>query len=180
MIERTRPTQAISNLSLRALGAIAPIATEWSNLLLGCPRCNRDFKKNKNNGREGYLWPDTHDTYHAFVYESTGRVLVNDALDGDTKQAAENTKALVKLDDGGEKQITLNLNRRKVFRQAQEIKELFQAGAMDADGVMTMLDGTPYWSVWMTVFSDVPEVKELLLNSESFPNTAIDYFQVNV
>ncbi len=45
------------------------LKTEWDNLLLGCARCNRDFKKNKNDKRDGYLWPDTHNTFRAFTYE---------------------------------------------------------------------------------------------------------------
>lgn len=152
------------------------LKVEWSNLLLGCARCNRDFKKNKNDSREGYLWPDTDDTFHAFVYEETGRVIVNRELDAATQEAAENLKQLVKLDDGLEQQKTLNLGRRDTFRRARMMKELFSIGAMDVDALMMMASAS-YWSVWMTVFADVPEVKERLLNEPAFPGTAKQYFQ---
>ena len=148
----------------------------WSNLLLGCARCNRDFKKDKNDSRYGYLWPDKHDTFHAFIYEETGRVIVNPKLDDATQQAAERLKSLVKLEDGLEQQKTLNLGRKAAFNQAKMMKGLFDAGALDADSLMVMIKNNSFWSVWMTVFADVPDVKERLLNDPAFPGTAKQYF----
>ena len=37
---------------------------EWSNFLLGCVNCN-SRKWNKNDSRDGYIWPDTDDTLSA-------------------------------------------------------------------------------------------------------------------
>lgn len=153
------------------------LEVEWSNLLLGCARCNRDFKKAWNDDRQNYLWPDTADTYHAFVYEETGRVLVNDSLDQVNRQAAENIKDLVKLDDGSSDQPVLNTRRRFRFRMAQNMKQLYLDAALDMEGLMDVVYSAPSWSVWMTVFGDVPEVKQRLLNNECFPNTATHYFQ---
>ncbi|KEQ18530.1 HNH endonuclease [Endozoicomonas numazuensis] len=155
----------------------AGLEVEWTNLLLGCSRCNRDFKKDKNDRREGYLWPDTDNTFHAFTYEETGRVFANPELDNAARQAAENLKVLVKLDDGLEVQKTLNLGRRAEFRRANLIKDQFANGYIDIEGIMIMLDRVSYWSVWMTVFADVPEVKACLLDSDCFPNTATHYFK---
>ncbi|MCP1601731.1 hypothetical protein J2S82_003688 [Aeromonas caviae] len=155
----------------------ADLEVEWTNLLLGCSRCNRDFKKNNNDNRDGYLWPDTHNTYGAFVYEETGKVMVNPSLDAPNQQAAERIKALVKLDDGQEVQKTLNLGRKAEFKRAKLMKELFVSGYMNLDGLMLMVDRAPYWSVWMTVFTDVPEVKERLINDSAFPGTADQWFE---
>lgn len=155
----------------------AGLEVEWTNLLLGCARCNRDFKKDKNDARDGYLWPDSDNTFHAFVYEETGRVLVNAELDAVTRQAAENLKELVKLDDGQETQKTLNLGRRAEFKKAKMLKELFSSDAMDIDNLMVMANNASYWSVWMTVFADVSEVRECLLTDEHIPGTARQYFQ---
>ncbi len=153
------------------------LKTEWDNLLLGCARCNRDFKKNKNDKRDGYLWPDTHNTFRAFTYESTGRVLVNPELDDETRQAAENLKKLVKLDDGQTNQPVLNYNRQRVFKMALKFRELFTQGFLDLDGLMSCIHAAPAWSVWMTVFADVPEVKSRLLNDSEFPGTAQHHFE---
>ena len=149
---------------------------EWSNLLLGCARCNRDFKKAWNNDRNNYLWPDTNDTFHAFVYEDTGRALVNPALDSAAQAAAKNIRELVKLDDGSRDQPVLNTRRRARFGMARTMKELYLDGALDLEGLMGVVYSAPSWSVWMTVFADAPEVKERLLNDDHFPNTAVDYF----
>lgn len=154
------------------------LEVEWSNLLLGCARCNRDFKKAWNDNRQNYLWPDTDDTYHAFIYENTGRVLVSDSLDQANRQAAENIKDLVKLDDGSSDQPVLNTRRRFRFRMARNMKQLYLDAALDMEGLMDVIYSAPSWSVWMTVFSDIPEVKERLLNDEQFPNTATDCFLV--
>lgn len=153
------------------------LAVEWSNLLLGCSRCNRDFKKNNNDEREGYLWPDTHNTYGAFVYEETGKVTINPSLDALHQQAAEGIKALVRLDDGQEEQKTLNLGRRAEFKRAKLMKELFIDEHLSLDDLMLVVDRAPYWSVWMTVFSDVPAVKNMLISGPAFPGTASQWFE---
>ena len=121
--------------------------------------------------------PDTHNTFRAFTYESTGRVLVNPELDDETRQAAENLKKLVKLDDGQTNQPVLNYNRQRVFKMAQEFWELFTQGFLDLDGLMSCIHAAPAWSVWMTVFADVPEVKSQLLNDSAFPGTAQHHFE---
>lgn len=155
----------------------AELKAEWNNLLLGCARCNRDFKKDRNDLREGYLWPDTDNTFRAFIYEETGRVLVNPELDDATQQAADKLKALVKLDDGQEVQKTLNLGRRAEFRRANLMKIQFLSECMSLDDLMLMVDRAPYWSIWMTVFFDVPEVKAQLLTASAFPGTARHHFE---
>lgn len=148
------------------------LEVEWSNLLLGCSRCNRDFKKDKNDSRDGYLWPDTNDTFHAFIYEETGRVLVNPKLNDADQQAAEKLKTLVKLDDGQTNQPALNNGRRYTFKIAEQARLLYCQGCFGLEGLMLQVYAAPAWSVWMTVFADVPEVKDRLLNDPMFPGTA--------
>ncbi len=70
--------------------------------------------------------------------KSTGRVLVNPELDDETRQAAENLKKLVKLDDGQTNQPVLNYNRQRVFKMALEFRELFTQGFLDLDGLMSL------------------------------------------
>ncbi len=155
------------------------LEVEWSNLLLGCARCNRDFKKAWNDGREDYLWPDTHDTFHAFEYEETGRVLVSESLGQLHQQAAKHIKDLVKLDDGKTDQPVLNTRRRSVFNMAKMARTFFADNIFGVEEVMLQVYAAPSWSVWMTVFADIPEVKNRLLNDDRFPNTATRYFQDN-
>lgn len=63
------------------------LKAEWSNFLLGCTNCN-GRKSNHNDARDGYLWPDSDDTFSAFLYRSGGRVEVKGKLDD-----AERSKA---------------------------------------------------------------------------------------
>ncbi len=153
------------------------LTLEWTNLLLGCARCNRDFKKAWNDDRVNYLWPDINDTFHAFIYEKSGRVLVNDQLEEQVHQAAENLIDLVKLDDGKTTQPVLNTRRRDTFNFAYAMKRMFVKQALSLDDLMLAVYRAPSWSVWMTVFSDQPEVKERLLTDERFPGTAIELFR---
>ena len=69
-----------------------PLIVDWNNLLLGCPRCNRDFKRAKNTTRTGYLWPDMDDTFSCFDYKSDGRVLVKHGLPPKLKYQAKKPK----------------------------------------------------------------------------------------
>ena len=52
---------------------------EWTNFLLGCVNCNA-IKGDRNDSRNGYLWPDQDDTEAAFSYLPDGIVRVRDDL----------------------------------------------------------------------------------------------------
>jgi len=155
----------------------APLEVEWGNLLLGCARCNRDFKKAWNDGRGSYLWPDTDNTFQAFTYLPTGQVKVNTALKPSEQQTAHNLMTLVRLDDGLEPQPVLNTRRRSRFNMAEVMKKLFIAGALSLEELMAIVYSAPSWSVWMRVFEDVPAVRERLLNDDRFPGTNGSYFR---
>ena len=72
------------------------LETEWSNLLLGCVNCN-GCKSNRNHSRDGYLWPDRDNTFGAFVYQSSGYVVVNETLDEEEHSKASALFDLVRL-----------------------------------------------------------------------------------
>jgi len=144
---------------------------DWGNLLLGCPRCNRDFKKARNQSRAGYIWPDTDDTFHAFEYLPDGRV--NVAI-GSANQAASALADLVRLNDATY-QAVLNLARRDTFKIAQRTLVHYQNGNANLDDVILQAQ-QGFWSVWLTVFAMQPTVVSALLDSANFPSTARQYF----
>lgn len=82
---------------------------EWSNFLLGCVNCN-SRKSDKNDSRDGYLWPDSDDTFGAFVYRSGGRVAVNDGL---TRAGHRKATALFNLVGLGETGTRTDRRRHK-------------------------------------------------------------------
>ncbi|ACJ31138.1 Conserved hypothetical protein [Shewanella piezotolerans WP3] len=149
------------------------LEVEWGNLLLGCPRCNRDFKKSKNDNREGYMWPDTHNTFGLLKYLEDGRVTPADGLADDIELIVQNTIELVCLDDKNQPQKTLNLARRRKFKSADIAKRKFVDGCQTLDEILLLAE-EGFWSVWLTVFKDIDEVKEALLNHVSYPNTSGD------
>ncbi|ATM98653.1 hypothetical protein CRN77_02440 [Proteus vulgaris] len=149
----------------------AALKLEWTNLILGCPRCNRDFKNNKNESRIGYVWPDEHNTYHLLKYHMDGRVEPALNLTTPLKRQVQNTIELVCLDDSEQPQKPLCLGRRDVFKMANIIKKHYVNGYQTLDEVMDCAK-TNFWSIWYTVFYDIPEVK---LSLETLlPNTAAD------
>jgi len=144
---------------------------EWTNLLLGCPRCNRDFKKSRNDDRVGYLWPDTHDTFSAFEYLPDGRVRSTPSA---TQAEADALADLVKLEDSAY-QATLNLERRRAFRMAERMLVRYRNGDADLFEVVDVA-GAAFWSVWMTVFRNESPVVAALIDPQNFPGTATQYF----
>lgn len=144
---------------------------DWNNLLLGCARCNRDFKRSNNPSRVGYIWPDTHDTYNAFEYLVDGRVK---AALGPAQLEADAIADLVKLEDS-QHQSVLNLGRRNAFKIAQYMLQSYQNGHASLDNVVVQVN-QGYWSVWMTVFSGEPAVVAALIDPQYFPGTATQYF----
>jgi uncharacterized protein (TIGR02646 family) len=69
---------------------------DWDNFLLGCQHCN-SIKGVKDARVDPHLFPDSHNTSHAYIYCDDGRVLINDALSPSEQMAAKNTEELVGL-----------------------------------------------------------------------------------
>lgn len=143
---------------------------DWNNLLLGCPRCNRDYKKSWNDSRDDHVWPDTHNTFSLLTFYPDGRVKPSEGLAPELRQDVANTIRLVRLDDSREKQKTLNMGRRRTFKLANRAKSNYQAGFETLEEVLDQARAG-YWSVWYTVFQDIEDVSNALLNDPEYPNT---------
>ena len=143
------------------------LETEWSNLLLGCVNCN-SRKLNKNDSRAGYLWPDTDDTFGAFVYRSGGRVSVDDGLCGDERRKAQALFELVGLGEIGTRTDRRRDKRRQAWDQAIEARDLINDDNSRVLAVNLAL-GTGFFSVWMAVFHDDEDMCRRL--AEAFPGT---------
>lgn len=72
-------------------------ACDWNNLLLACPTCNRDYKKNKNPSRIDYVCPDVDDTFDVYEYHNDGSMAVCRLLNLKSRQEAQNTMDLMNL-----------------------------------------------------------------------------------
>ncbi|TKI05690.1 HNH endonuclease [Martelella alba] len=146
------------------------LEVDWHNLLLGCPRCNRDFKKNRNTSRVGYVWPDEDNTYTLLKYHADGRVEPAAGLPRPLQKRVLATLNLVCLDDSTKVQKPLCLGRRTAFQIAEMVKQNYLAGNQTLEEIKDFVRAG-HWSVWYTVFRDIPEVMRAL--AELHPNTDI-------
>ena len=140
---------------------------EWSNLLLGCVNCN-SRKSDKNRSRDGYLWPDSDDTFGAFVYRSGGRVAVNDGLARAGHRKAEAPFDLVGLGETGTRTDRRRHKRRQAWDKAVRVRDLIDDDKSRIIAVEVAL-GTGFFSVWMAVFRDDEDMRNRLVRA--FPGT---------
>ena len=143
------------------------LETERSNFLLGCTNCN-SRKRNKNNSRQGYLWPDSDDTFVAFVYRSGGRLSVNDRLLQNEHLKASTLFDLVGLEGMGTRTDRRRHKRHQAWDQAVKVRDLINNDNSRVLAVNVAL-GTGFFSVWMAVFQDDDNMRQRLM--AAFPGT---------
>ena len=156
-------------------------ALEWENFLLACPSCNAhkaDKDINEHTLNE-YLWPDRNNTFLALRYAEGGKASVNPELSEADQQRAQKLIHLVGLDNMPTDEIrTIGKwnDRRKEWDKAQEVRQLLLQNDTEAARALVtqMIEG--YFSIWMSVFDDCPEMrKEILRHFEPY-GTAMDCF----
>lgn len=180
---------------------------DWENFLLSCTSCNSNKKwvmeskwktewqylPNLHNrisakiaARSQYYWADRDNTFRAIEYLDDGRTQVHSALTEPEEQlTASATIDLVKLgrinrEDNPRK----NLDERYLKRLAvwNVAKESLQDLVKDPSEtvkkyIVETAKGKGFFSVWMTVFKDDPDMLRLFI--EAFPGTCQDCFDCN-
>lgn len=151
----------------------------WENFLLACNTCN-SYKNNHlgNRRRRGlerrYLWPHLDNTFRAFEYSANGNVRIRGSLAPEIARVAEATHAMVGLMlspakarrfkklgiayDGVDK-------RKEQWEQALDFRReyLERPSPRRAYLVARNASRMGYFSIWMEVFSDRPEVRRELI-----------------
>ena len=149
--------------------SVAPhLVKEWCNFLLACINCNR-CKSNKNNSRDGYLWPDHDDTFGAFVYQRDGRMSVKAGLVD--VEYCKKASALFDLVGLGRQNTSTN-ERNRLRREAWGTAAWARDRAHDDNSrqlVVRLALATGFFSVWMAVFHDDEDMRQRL--TEAFPGT---------
>lgn len=150
----------------------------WENLLLSCKYCNTRKGTIVAKGDKGkYLWPDEDDTFHAFSYD-TEIPKVNEeylrAQGDDIKQKAENLFSLLKLDN-----VPLSpavKDRRYAARSVarnyalssklgwDKVKTSMENRSDYLHQIRMLAESSGFFSVWMQIFKEDEEVKEVLLS----------------
>ena len=144
---------------------------EWTNFLLGCANCN-GTKQHRNRSRDGYLWPDEDNTRAVFEYLPDGIVRVRADIPEPDRTEAENLFNLVGLgrkptNDPQASDLRWR-KRREAWRTAEMARQSIAEGN-DPELVIRLAQASGFWSVWMAVFHEYPDVRDRL--ERGFPGT---------
>jgi uncharacterized protein (TIGR02646 family) len=148
------------------------LENEWNNFLLACKSCNI-IKNNNNDNRKNYVFPDTHNTSFLYEYSIDG-VRVKDDLHEDIKALATATFDLVqlnrKLDTSGRLDDRI-VARNNSWEKAQEaLKDFLELPTHDAMIRQTARSCNGFFSMWIQIFQDYPEVKKAILENVNGTN----------
>lgn len=152
---------------------------EWNNFFLGCKTCNI-IKDDKNENRNGFVFPDTHNTSFLYEYSNSG-ITVKDSLLEDIKLLATATFDLVELNRDTD--TTGRIDDRKLARnnswnKAQEaFKDFLELPNNEAMIRQTARSCNGFFSMWVQIFQNYPEVKKAIL--ENVNGTALECYDEN-
>lgn len=160
------------------------LAGRWDNFLLGCVNCNSTKKDQDVVFAEIFL-PDRDNTAAAFDYLADGEVKPAAHLSGALLEIAERTLALTGLDRKAvdaldENSKVVAIDRKNQRKEAWGLALSSKADFLDGDSpalrrqIVQAAVATGFFSIWMTVFSDSPEMRGLLL--DGFKGTVKDCF----
>lgn len=179
-----RPLGTGLGVEHKAPKSIHPDRTlDWGNFLLGCVNCN-SVKGQKDLGEGETLWPDEHNTVLAVAYERGGFVEVSSALAGALAERARALIDLVGLDRHAAEGLPQPARRDRRWQQREEAwaiatsclaKYERQNQAEEAlELVVQAALGHGFFSVWLSVFDRIPDVKRALVRR--FNGTAKECF----
>lgn len=152
---------------------------QWSNFLLGCVNCN-STKLEKNPPLNSWMIPDRDNTFICFNYSEDGAVYVNSELTSDQKKKALKTLQMVGIEkdvetirdeNGNAVALDRKSQRMQAFLHAQRYLAKWETNKISvfADAIIDLAKATGFFSVWMKVFSQEPEILRRLIIG--FPGT---------
>lgn len=159
---------------------------DWDNFLLSCSTCN-SVKGTSDVLDEETLWPDKHNTFLAIAYERGGFVGTNRALPAHIMSCAKTLIDLVGLDRHMAAGLPRPSRRDTRWQQRDSAwcaAERCLANYENLRGSETALQfvleaarGYGFFSAWLTVFDNHPNVKHALI--ELFNGTCDSCFDQN-
>lgn len=165
--------------------------TEWKNLLLACKYCNtRKSNKTTSENKNDYLWPDENNTELAYTYAG-GIPRVNSPIlleldpSGNIAQKAEKLFELVELgnipapkdkDRRFKQRIETYTSARISLKKWKKLKET-EYKEDSKELIAEIVRSKGFFSVWLEVFKDEPEIKNMLF--DIFPGTETRFFDAD-
>lgn len=160
---------------------VPALATKWDNFLLGCVNCNstKSYKVIDDTNMTDYVFPDKDDTFALVEYDSV-TCLPRPAAGLSVEMAAkvDNLITLVGLDKpqahvGTQEYMKMSDVRAEkrllASQQAEQYKQLYlsvgpEQKEITLSLIMDIVKGIGFWSQWMRVMKDVPELADALWN----------------
>lgn len=168
-IEHVKPKQPPGATEVDQVRALS-----WNNFLLACTNCN-STKTNKEVVLNDYLWPDCDNTFAAFIYSEGGIIHVAPT---DVRTQAHAMIKLVGLDkklDTEDASDRRWINRKTAWDKAQRAKvRLARNDSADFRDQIVETAANGFWSVWMTVFRDDPDMLQRFI--AAIPGTSRECF----
>ncbi|MEI8248475.1 MAG: HNH endonuclease [Lentisphaerota bacterium] len=149
----------------------------WNNFLLACVNCN-SAKGNTDVKINDYFWADRDNTFLVFQYSEGGRILPASHLNEELMKKAKATIELAGLDKQPLNDSSASDRRWENRREAWDIAVDSKADLAQNDTpqmrrqIVRSVRG--YWSTWMTVFKDDPDMLQRLIRA--FPGTCESCF----
>lgn len=179
-------TRINANLAIehvRPKSKMPELALSWDNFLLACSSCN-STKGDVDVVLTDYFWPDKDNTFLYFLYDGKGLVKIKPNLTQQEKTKATKTIQLTGLDKRAPKPDTTEFKRAsdlrfehrlEAWQKANSHLKLFENAAVEDRPQLILLlvvivEGTGFWSIWMTVFENHPNVKQALVDGISGTN----------
>lgn len=153
--------------------------TNWENFLLSCGVCNSVKGGKVIDGATCHL-PHLNNTYMSLVYGAGGRVKVNDALSGVSRQKAEelfDTLKLGRYPKENEKPTERDArwhNRLEVWNEAVDLRNKYELHTLTETDILKRAREKGCWSVWFTVFRGCDELRKTLI--DGFEGTCAQCF----
>lgn len=159
---------------------------DWENFLLACKTCNT-AKGKKPASHATSLWPDIDNTMLALSYSPGGFVTLRSGLSTAVKPLAQKLVDLLNLTRHKQGPGRKPTRRDKRWEQRDQIWSLAEIKkaelssakqrerVKDMNNIVQIAQGFGFFSVWMTVFNDIPDMKKLLI--QAFKSTATDCFE---
>ncbi|MDB9308594.1 hypothetical protein PN471_08080 [Aphanizomenon sp. CS-733/32] len=161
------------------------LKTIWHNFFISCRVCN-DIKGRSLIRRKNFYWADVDNTFRIFEYHPlSADVKVNSLLCDSEQAIAKNTLNLVGLDrkPGHPQYKPTSADFRWQERLVavgitqEALSDLQKNNTPEMRRqIIRTAQGQGFWSIWMTVFKDDPDMLNRLINA--FPGTCADCFDV--
>lgn len=139
----------------------------WENFLLACSTCNR-AKWHTPIVLNQYYWPDSENTFRAFTYAVDEPPEPASGVTGVDPDVARRMIELTGLDrkpghpDFSDRDRRFG-KRKDAWGNALLALGMYRRGDVDPLGISLMAVPRGFFSVWMTVFQDYPEVRRVLI-----------------